>query len=92
MSGDIWDRVIARIDRKALAAKKVREDLDARMQARANPVAKAKPVDVNARWVAALAEATERCNGDRKKAVLLVAREQPKLRQQFVAQANANRR
>lgn len=91
MSGDIWDRVMARIDRKAQAAKQVEDDLNARLQARVNNLNKAKPIDAKAKWEAALASAMKRCNGDRTKAVLLVAREQPKLRQQFVAQANANR-
>ena len=49
---------------------------------------KAKP-SARKRWDEAIEKATVGCNGDRRRAVALVARQNPKLREQLVAEANS---
>jgi len=44
-----------------------------------------------ARWDAAIGKAVTECNGDRRRAVAMVARQNPKLREDLISEANAGR-
>jgi len=75
----IESRIIARAERHAKIAAEVR--------AGNYGTAKPKP-SARLRWDAAIEKATSECNGNRARAVALVARQNPKLREALVTEAN----
>jgi len=77
----IETRIIARAERHAKILAEVRAG-------NFGTASKAKP-SARKRWDEAVELATVGCNGDRRRAVALVARQNPKLREQLVAEANS---
>jgi len=75
-------RIIARAERHAKIAAEVR--------AGNYGTAKPKP-SARLRWDEAIESATVECNGDRRRAVEMVVKRNPKLREALVAEANAGR-
>ena len=75
----IESRILVRAERHAKIAAEVR--------AGNYGTAKPKP-SARLRWDAAIEKATSECNGNRARAVALVARQNPKLREALVAEAN----
>jgi len=78
----IESRIIARAERHAKIAAEVR--------AGNYGTAKPKP-SARLRWDEAIESATVECNGDRRRAVEMVVKRNPKLREALVTEANAGR-
>lgn len=85
---DIWDRIIARADKREAAKAQIRAEINARIAGKSQPQLIAS---ASARWDSAIATALVKTNGNRARAVAMASQQNPGLREAFVAEVNANR-